>query len=333
MRTQRHPASEATSRLAMLLAAGLLVLGGCGDAMEYEDHWLDGPEVFDPSLNDPDYLLSTRPGITAADLTRPVIIAAHGFTASTFEWKEFREYAEAHSDVLVSLVLLGGHGRTLEEFRESTWDEWGAPILAEYDALRTLGYRNISLAGSSTSAALMLEHLARGRYGLQEPAIPGQPHVSTPGHFFFIDPIVLAGDKNLSLLPVLQYLISHTMTPSTEEETPHWYQNRPAEALAQLQALTSQVRRRLASGITLPEGTKAKVYKTTRDETADPVSALLIYRGLRTANGGRVDVEMIESGHHVFTRLRARNPATVSPADVERQQRAFQDMIGRVTAP
>jgi carboxylesterase len=325
MNALRHVAFGARSLVALLLVGGPVLLAGCGGEMEFEDHWLDGPEVFDPSLNDPDYLLSTRPGMTAGDLTRPVIITAHGFSASTFEWKEFRDYAEAHSDVLLSLVLLGGHGRTLEEFRRSTWEEWGAPILAEYEALRGLGYTNISLAGSSTSAALMLAHLASGKYR-------SSPGGAGPAHFFFIDPIVVPGDKNLSLVPVLRHLVSHTVTPSTEEETPYWYQNRPSEALAQMQGLLSYVRRRLASGITLPEGSSAKVYKTTRDETADPVSALLVYRGVRAAGGDRIEVEMIDSSLHVFTRLRARNPTRISPADVIRQEQTFREMIEKVSA-
>jgi hypothetical protein len=83
----------------------MLLLAGCGDSpMEFDEWWMDSLSVFDPSLHDPNYRLSTRPGMTRADRSRPVVVAVHGFTASTFEWQEFRAYAEGNSPVLVSLV-------------------------------------------------------------------------------------------------------------------------------------------------------------------------------------------------------------------------------------
>jgi carboxylesterase len=307
-------------RASWLLLACLLVLAGCDSPVEVEDWWLDSPEVNDPSLFDPSYRVSTRPGLLPQDRGRPVIIAAHGYTASTFEWLEFREYAEANSDVLVSLVLLGAHGRSLDEFRGSTWREWGEPILFEYQALVAQGYTNISLAGSSTAGALMLEQLAAGRYD-------GQP----PRQFFFIDPIVVATDKSLSMIPLLRHLVSNVVSEATEEEGAHWYTNRPTDTLAQLNNLIGRVRSQLASGIRLPVGSRAKIYKTSEDPTADPVSALLIYRGLRTADGGSVDVQMLRSRLHVFTRLRGRDPAAISDTDRRHQLEAFREMVQRVT--
>lgn len=307
---------------SMWLALAILAsVWGCDSPVTYEDWWLDSPEVHDPSLNDPTYLLSTRPGMTEADRSRPVIIAVHGFTASTFEWQEFRTYAESGSDVLVSLVLLGAHGRSLDEFRVSTWEQWGQPILEEYEALVAQGYTNINLVGASTGAALMLDHLANDRYS----------GINSPRHFFFIDPIVVPSDKTLSLIPLLRHLVTNVVQEGTVEETPHWYTNRPTAALAQLNELINRVRSQLARGVTLPPGTRAKVYKTTLDETADPVSALLIYKGLTEAGGGKIDVEMLESNLHVFTRLQGRNPALVTQADRQRQVDAFEEMIQQVS--
>jgi carboxylesterase len=317
--------SDRRRRLAAPLLAVLLVLGvvACGDSpLAFEDWWMDSPEVNDPSLNDPDYLLSTRPGMAPADRGRPVVIAVHGFTASTFEWQEFREYAEGNSDVLVSLVLLGGHGRSVEaDFRNSTWQQWAQPILDEYHALKAQGYTNVSLAGASTAGALMLQQLADGRY--EGP--------TTPRHFFFIDPIVVPADKTLSLVPLVGRLISGVQVHGTDEEARHWYTNRPAATLIQLNEVINRVQGRLARGIVLPPGTQAKVYKTDGDATADPVSALLIYRGLRTAAGGRIEVQMLPSRLHVFTRLRGRNPALVTPADQQRQRAAFEEMVRRAS--
>jgi carboxylesterase len=310
-----------SARMSWTALAMAALLAGCSESpMEYEEWWLDSPSVFDPSLNDPQHRLSTRPGLTTADRSRPVIIAVHGFTASTYEWQEFRSYAESSSPVLVSLVLLGGHGRGLDDFRGSSWREWGRPILDEYDALVAQGYTNISLAGSSTGGALILESLASGQF--RGPA--------APRHFFFIDPIVVPVDKNLSLIPLLQHIVSHVITEGTDEEARHWYSNRPVEALVQLNDLVTRVRTQLARGIILPAGSQAKVYKTSRDQTAEPVSALLIHRGLRTSEGGRIEVQMLDSRLHVFTRLAGRHPAAVTSADRQHQDAAFREMIGRV---
>jgi len=309
-----------TRMVVIALLSGLGV-AGCDTPMEYEDGWLDSPSVEDPALNDRGYLLSTRPGLTPDDLSRPVVIAVHGFTASTFEWREFREYAESTSPVLVSLVLLGGHGRSVEQFRESTWRDWGQPILDEFEALRVQGYTNITLAGSSTGAALILEQLSRDRYTV----------TGAPRHFLFIDPIVVSTDKMLTLIPLLKHLVSHTTSDATEEERPHFYSIRPAAALAQLNDLIGRLRNRLEGGIRLPTMANAKVYKTARDATADPVSALLIYRGLERADGGAIDVEMLDSDLHVFTRLSGRNPAMVTSADRELQARVFREIVARIS--
>jgi carboxylesterase len=303
--------------LRPLLLATLL-LAACDSPMAWEDDWLDGPEVMDPSLNDPGYLLSTRPGTTPADRDRPVIIAAHGFTASTYEWGEFREYAETDG-ILVSLVLLGGHGRSVEDFRLSTWREWGEPILAEFDALVAQGYTNISLAGASTGGTLILEQLATGRY-----RAPVQPR-----NLFLVDPIVVPGDKNLSLIPVLRYLVGHTVSEGTAEEARHWYTHRPTAALAELNTLIGRVRSQLRAGVRLPDGTRSMVYKTSRDRIADPVSALLIHRGVKPGPGGTNEVRMFDSGLHVLIRLRGRDPSSVTAADRDRQREVFDDMIRR----
>jgi carboxylesterase len=308
---------------AALTLAFALAASACGDSpLQYEAHWMDGPEVSDPSLNSPGYSLSTRPGMTAADLTRPVVIAVHGYSASTFEWQEFRDYAEGGSDVLVSLVLLGGHGRSVEEdFAPSTWRQWGQPILDEYAALVAQGYTRISIATASTGGALLLEQLAAGHYA-------GDVR---PRQLFLVDPIVIPTDKALTLIPFVRHLISAVQTDGTEEERAHWYSNRPPSTLAELYELTERVRSRLASGYRLPAGTAATVYKTSRDPTADPVSALLIYRGLRTSEGGRIAVQMFDSPLHVFTRLAARAPTAVTAADRQRQQQVFDEMLARAS--
>lgn len=300
----------------LLVGLCLLAFTGCSTPIEYEDDWLDDPNVQDPSLSDPSYLVSTRPGLTQADLDKPVIITAHGYTASTYEWGEFRAYAESDGRALVSLVLLGGHGRSVEVFEESTWQEWGQSILDEYQALVEQGYTHISLASSSTGGALILEQISTGAYDRQ-----------APEYFFFVDPIVIPGNKLITMAEVLGPIFGNQPRDTKEEEEPYWYTNRPAKTVIELKNLINRVRSRLADGFTLPAGSRAKVYKTARDGGADPAGALLIYKGMTDAAGQRIEVEMIDSDLHVFTRLRGRDPSSYDASDRQRQQDAFEEIV------
>lgn len=300
----------------LLILAFFLLVGGCAREPEYGDDWMDSPLTQDPALSDSSSLVSTRPGLTAVDRQRPVIIAAHGFSASTYEWGEFRTYAEANSDVLVSLVLLGGHGRDLDTFEASTWEEWGAPILAEYHALAAQGFTNLSLAGASTGGTLLLEQLSRNAYD----------RVNPPDELFFIDALVVSTSKMLRYARQVGPLIGNVPWEPSETERRHWYTNRPWRTLAELNDLLMKVRRSLRQGISLPEGTRATVWKTTGDEVVDPVSADWIKDGLR----GPVEVQMIESDIHVITRLRARTDGVVTESDRRWQHRIFDEMIQKV---
>ncbi len=126
---------------------------------------LDGNKIYDSSLITPSaYLLSAAiPNPTTTDLNKPVIITVHGFTATNYEWTEFRDWAKTKNDFNVSLVLLGGHGRDYETFKASSWQNWQAPIIEEYNKLRQLGYNKISIIGSSTGCPLVLEMVTSGK--------------------------------------------------------------------------------------------------------------------------------------------------------------------------
>lgn len=319
--------------LLLAAAAALAALPGCQINevecdTECQDNWMDGSKLNDSSYGEPAldtahrYRVSRRPDTLPQSVkdTIPVLVAAHGYTASTFEWLELRQHAgdtaRGAPSVLVSLVLLGGHGRDIGEFRKSTWEQWGAPILAEYDSLVKLGYKNISLVGASTGCPLILDHVGRGRFKPQP-----------PNQIFLIDPIVSPSAKVLSLIGLVGPILGNSPEKGTEEEQPHWYTNRPAETLDELYTLVNLTKNRLENGITLPAGTSAMVWKAKKDALADPVGALLLYKGLKTSEGNRIEVEMVDTRKHVFTRLRGRS--SYDEADVALQIRVFDEMISR----
>jgi carboxylesterase len=301
--------------------AGTAALAGLAALTQAE--WMDGSAKNDSSLNGLDsyhfYQVSKRPDTLPQSVkdTIAVIIAAHGYTASTFEWLELRRFVGDFAPgarTLVSLVLLGGHGEDIKQFQESDWQAWGAPIKAEYDSLVKRGYKNISLAGASTGCPLILDHISKGRFNIQP-----------PNQVMLIDPIISPSAKMLSLIGLVGPILGNSPSDATPEEEAHWYHNRPQETLNELYSLTNIIKNRLESGITLPPGTHCKVWKAKKDGLADPISALLLYKGLKDSEGNRIAVEMVDTRKHVFTRLHGRN--NPSKEDYDLQKKTFQEMI------
>jgi hypothetical protein len=53
------------------------------------------------------------PNPTATDLDKHIILAVHGYSATTFEWQEFADWSAPSSSYRIS-GLLDGHGRDYE---------------------------------------------------------------------------------------------------------------------------------------------------------------------------------------------------------------------------
>ncbi|MBW8889130.1 MAG: esterase [Fibrobacteres bacterium] len=322
-----------TCVLAALTAA--LWLPGCQLVetkcdKECVDGWLDGGGFVDSCLLD-----TARQCRVSSSLLPPtdgekdslgIIIAVHGFTATSFEWREFADFikdtAQGYPQVRVSRVVLGGHGQSLDVFRSSTWKDWGKPILEEYDSLTNRGYKRISFACSSTGCPLLMQYISAGDFK-KRPA---------PKWIFMIDPIVVPSAKILSLVDALGPILGNSPDQGDSIENHYWYVNRPEETLKQLYALINIVKNRLEDGFRLPEGTQALVRKSKHDKSADPVGALMIYKGMRKSDGGHVDVQLVDSRLHVFTRLAARS-STPSAADSALQLSTFREMAGLASQP
>jgi carboxylesterase len=268
---------------------------------------LDGDKISDPSIANPaGYLVSFD--TSKRNLNTPVLITVHGYTATTFEWDEFRHWADSVGGIYVSQVLLGAHGRTYDIFEKSTWIDWQRPIIDEYKRLDSIGFKNISLVGSSTGGPLILEMLYSGK-------IATCTH--QPKHIMLIDPIVISSDKTLSLVDYVGPAIGYVKSQLDSGEQGHWYQYRPATTLSQLLTLIDNVREKLQSGMVFPSTMTFKVYKSIKDPAADPVSAVLLYNGIKMSDGSKIEVAMENSSLHVFTRLHGRNTYTVSDKNLQ----------------
>jgi len=295
---------------------------GCNPTPEIDNAiMLDGDQIFDASLdNSIHYLISDSiPNPSETEKNTPVIICAHGYSASTFEWDEFKDVANKKRTFFVSQVLLGGHGRDYAAFKKATWEDWQYSIKLEYQKLVDKGFRKIYLAGSSTGAPLIIEMISSGYFNTMK---------INPKGIYLIDPIVVSSNKTLTMVGLLGPVLGYTTSVLESGEAGKWYVYRPQESLKQLMELIDLTRKNLQKGIVLPKDTELKIYKSKIDATADPVSAVMLYKGLKTADGNNVDIEMIDSDIHVFTRLNGRDKKT--DKDIQNQQNAFTDMEMRM---
>lgn len=301
-----------------LLFAATFICTGCQP--EITDDLLDGNIIFDASLYKPEeFLVSAKyPNPTQADLNRHILIAVHGYSASTFEWQEFQNWTGENKPYRISQVLLGGHGRTYADFKEATWRDWSQAISTEYEKLEALGYTKISLVGSSTGGPLLVEAISSGYF---------ENHIN-PKNVFLIDPIIVGSSKLQSIVGIIGPMLGYVETDLQGDEKKYWYKFRPHETINELNDLMKKARKELESGIQLPAGTYMKVYHSKHDPTASSTSSVLIYNGLKTDKGNNIEVEIMDSDIHVFTRLALRDNIT----DLQRknQEHAFNEMLKRL---
>lgn len=280
---------------------------------------LDGTLINDSSLTFPEKFLQSAANVNPStwDLEKPVVISVHGFSATTFEWTEFREFSKSKNSCFNSQVLLGAHGRDYADFKNGTWQQWQQPIIDEYNKLRTLGYKKIYFACSSTGCPLILDIIYNNKIN---------PDVLK--HIFLVDPVVVPSNKTMTLISAVGPALNYVETTMEKGEDGFWYKYRPYEAIEQLNMLTQEIRKDLESGITLPSNVGLTVYKSKKDGTADPMSAVLIKKGLKLSNGSDIEVQMIDSDIHVVTRLKGRN--VISDKDIENQKIVFNHIIGKL---
>lgn len=283
------------------------------------DDLLDGNVIFDPSLYNPEqFLVSAKyPNPTPEDLSKHIILVIHGYSATTFEWQEFKDWSN-ESSYRVSQVLLDGHGRDYNSFKASKWEDWESAITEEYEKLIALGYTKISIAGSSTGGTLILELVKSGYFNTHLP----------PKNLFLIDPIVVSSNKLQSIVGIIGPMIVYVESDQTPAENKYWYRFRPYQTINELNDVMKVVRKGLESGMNLPSGTYLKVFHSLHDPVASTTSTVLIYKGLKTSTGGPIDVQLMDSDIHVFTRLSLRSDIT--PLQKANQLDAFNQIANKL---
>ncbi|MBP6758425.1 MAG: hypothetical protein KA133_04175 [Flavobacterium sp.] len=283
------------------------------------DDLLDGDVIFDPSLYNPEqFLISAKyPTPTSEDLSKHIILVVHGYSATTFEWQEFKDWS-TNPSYRISQVLLDGHGRDYESFKTSKWEDWRSAITDEYEKLMALGYTKISIAGSSTGGTLILELVKSGYFN---------SHLH-PKNLFLIDPIVVPTSKLQSVVGIVGPMLGYVEVDQSSQENKYWYRFRPYETINELNDVMKIVRQGLEDGVALPSGTYFKVFHSLHDPVASTTSTVLIYKGLKTSSGMPIDVEIMDSDIHVFTRLDLRS--NITPLQQANQMDAFNQIANKL---
>lgn len=218
-----------------------------------------------------------------ADRAKPVAILVHGYSASPFETSEAARHLKSRG-FLVSEVALGGHQSGLSAFAQSTWVDWQAPLVAEYQALLRLGYRQPALLGTSTGGALIVEGLASQRF---QPA---------PTRVVMVSPLLRAQNRMLAAAGLLGMLgVPGTQVEVQGPSVGRWFKNRPTGTLKSLVDLGEVLQKQLAAGIALPEGAKVLLIQSDQDPTVDPTSAASFASGLK----GQVSLRWVASKAHI----------------------------------
>lgn len=284
--------------------------------VKYQSYWMDSVLTFDPALVDSSYRLSTRvEKPTPKQLETPVLIAVHGFSASTFETLQLRLYLEKKG-LLVSQVLLGGHGRSREALKTSTWHEWQRPILDEYLALQAKGYKHIGFVGVSTGGTLVLDLLSQPNFKV----------LPQPQFLIFVDAFIEPRNKSLYWVKYIQFWAKNYIKSNPDETKKRfWYVNLPAESLVQLNELRQHVQGLLHQGIVVPSSTKVLIFQANHDPTVDNRSAVLIQQGLK---GVKPVVYTVQSNQHALIyRSEAQFP---NPSDRVVQTDIFETIFTKV---
>lgn len=255
-------------------------LAGCSTTYPTQAGDLDAGSLPDKSKLVSEEVLNP----TEAQKAQPVVITAHGYTATTYETHPVADYLRSQG-MLVSEVLLGAHGTSIQDFEKSTWKIWQAPLIAEYNALVAKGFTNIEILGTSTGGTLWLEALSRN--ALTPP----------PKRVVSVDSLIEIRNKLAGYAGVLPWAgVSYLDMKPSGNSVGHWYRFRPASTVISLVDLTEIMKARLKTGFQLSSDSKVLAIQSTQDPTVEPVSVDLITSGLK---GGTVTPHKVNSTMHI----------------------------------
>lgn len=204
------------------------------------------------------------------------ILLVHGFTASPWEVRVVGE-ALAAEGITVFAPLTAGHGTTIEEMKDTSWEDWYQSVNESYTLLNSF-VDCVYVAGESTGSTLTLM-LA------QEHDVCGVITIGSPIYF---------KDWRSKFAWIIKYFMDYTSRPLKNEEKPYYYEKRPVASIAELIEMINSMKKDLGK-VTEP----ILIIQSLDDETVRPQSAYYI---MDSVNSEKKKLVMFEDGNHVLVR-------------------------------
>ena len=212
------------------------------------------------------------------------VLLIHGFTASPWEVRKVGE-ALAEEGITVFAPLLAGHGTSMKEMKETTWEDWYQSANESYNLLK--GFVDcVYVAGESTGGTLALM-LA------QDHDVCG---VITIGGAVF------PNDWRTNFAWLIKYFISYMPRELNEEEKPYYYEKRPVASIAELVEMIYVMKKGIGD-VEEP----ILIMHSLNDETIKPESAHYIMENVGSENK---TLKIFEDGNHVLVRGKKQEEVT-----------------------
>ena len=195
---------------------------------------------------------------------------------------------EKGSQLLFSTVVMGGHGRDYQTFKNASYHDWIEPIADEVSRLQLLGFTNISIFAVSGGATGSLN------------AVLNQ-QITGIKRLILMDPYLIPKNKLLFWMPILKWVVPNTVSGATRDiEFMNWHINRPSQAINELRKLVLDTNKDLKNS-DHQYFPSTIVFTAKDDPTSDTSAAELLSQYLPD-----IDVVRYESNRHVIIEPQAK---------------------------
>lgn len=231
------------------------------------------------------------------------VLLSHGFTGSPASIVPWGQYL-AEQGYAVSVPRLPGHGTTWQDMATTTFEDYGAEIEREFQALKARTDA-VVVGGLSMGGCLALWLAAR--------------HPGEIAGLVLVNPAVASTNRQLLAVPVLKHLVKAMPGIGNDIKKPgvseYCYDKTPLKPLHSMVQAWKQVRADLPK-VTAP----VLLFRSADDHVVDPSSARLILGGISSTDTAE---RVLTNSYHVAT---LDNDAP----QIFEESAAF---IGRITAP
>jgi carboxylesterase len=234
---------------------------------------LESPSFDEVSLDNPDSYKpeDTKPRILESDSDIGVVLV-HGLGASPWETKDLAEYLHS-KNITTSQVLLAGHGKSIYELEQTSYQEWYGSVDKAYNELQTA---KKFIIGSSTGSLLAIEIS-------KENSPDGTVLLSTP---------LVFNNKLVKYTPFLKYLTRYSHRDIGEIQKQFYHENFPVKSLAEMVHYINKIKN------IIPDITPTTlIIQSRNDPRLKPESAQYVYDNIGSENK---EILWLDSYYHVL---------------------------------